>query len=331
MKVNKIYFRVDGGAKVGHGHFVRCVSLAKILSRSYEICFASIEISSLMELELLDLNFNFIKLINNNDFLQIVKIDDVVIIDNYNITSNYLRDLKLKVYRLISIDDLHDKFFNSDLVINHTPGITIDDYRCDESTMLALGPKYALLRSSFIDAANFSRNIENLTTVLICFGGSDINNFTHKTAEILVKCCLFKTINIIIGSTYQYKNEIVQFAKENPNVVLWVNLNENEMCELMKTTDLSIVPASTVLFESIACGMLTIVCYYVDNQKLLHNYVVENLNVPSFSDGLNPNFEKLETILENKNIILNQNTKIIRSEISFATNNLFNIINNILN
>jgi UDP-2,4-diacetamido-2,4,6-trideoxy-beta-L-altropyranose hydrolase len=284
-----------------------------------------------MQKELSNLNFTLFKLKNDQEFLSSVSIDDVVIVDNYGINSDYLRELKSKVSKLISIDDLHDKFFYSDLIINHAPGITIDDYQCTNETNLALGPKFSLLRASFINAASNTREISSLKTVLICFGGSDEHNFTYKTAEVLVKSNRFESINIVIGGAYKFKEQIEVFSKKNADVFLHYNLNEEEMCSLMLNTNLSIVPASSVLFESIACGMLCIVCTYVDNQELLHNYVVKKLNVPSFSDELIPNFEKLKSIIENENLIFNQSTQSIKTDICFASENLLQIIRKTIN
>jgi UDP-2,4-diacetamido-2,4,6-trideoxy-beta-L-altropyranose hydrolase len=328
LKQQKIYIRVDAGPNIGHGHFVRCVSLAKIIEKKYKICFSCIQISEIMQKELSNLKYTLFKLKNENEFLNNVCTNDIVIVDHNEINSDYLREIKSKTFKLISIDDLHDKFFYSDLIINHTPGITKKDYKCTNETTLALGPKFSLLRASFINAANNTREISSIKTALICFGGSDEYNFNYKAAEVLVKSNKFELINIVIGSDYKYKNQILEFSKHNSNVIVRFNINENEMCNLMLNTDLSIIPASSLLLESISCGMMCIICAYVNNQKLLHDYMIDKLNVPSFSDGLTPNFEKLKSIIENKKLIMNQNTKSVKTDISSARKNLLKIISN---
>ena len=38
-KKTTIFFRVDSGTDVGYGHFVRCIALALVLSKTYKIIF----------------------------------------------------------------------------------------------------------------------------------------------------------------------------------------------------------------------------------------------------------------------------------------------------
>jgi len=158
----KILFRADGSSKIGTGHIMRCLALAKYFARENAECIFVIKdydsrlTSKLLGQEgietiLLDKNMS----IEQDLYATKQHINErgagVVITDSYAVDTDYLNELKRLKILLISIDDLADRFFPSDIVLNQNINANVGLYqnRVSENCRLLLGPKFALLREEF--------------------------------------------------------------------------------------------------------------------------------------------------------------------------------------
>jgi len=264
----KILFRVDGGLKIGLGHLVRCIALAQMLLDQYQISFICKEVPTAIESKIRDLGYHFLKVENEEQFLNQLESNAIVIMDHYGLNSNYQKTIKDLGCKLVSIDDLNDKVFYADLIINHAPNVDKSTYRVQHYTKFALGIEYALLRPTFLSKAKEQRKIEEVKTIFICFGGADPRNLT---IEILKVACRLNELHIIVvtGNSYRYINELSKMVSKHEQVSHYHNIDEIEMARLMGFSDIAIVPASGILFEALASGCIVITSYYVDNQKAI--------------------------------------------------------------
>ena len=180
---NKIYIRADGSPKIGLGHIIRCFALAKMLKDSFSIKFVSMHIPEDIETTFITEGFAVTKISKEEDFFDLLKGDEVVVLDHYGLDSSYQKRIKKIGSKLVCIDDLHNKEFYADLIINHSPGIVPSDYNAQSYTKFALGPQYALLRPAFLKSASAPKKIQKFENVLICFGGSDYTNLTKKVFD----------------------------------------------------------------------------------------------------------------------------------------------------
>ena len=180
----KIFFRADGNTHIGLGHLVRCSALAYMLQSYFEISFYCKEIPESFEKELVNNSYEVIRIDNEAQFIEQLDHNQIVVLDGYNFNTAYQLEIKAKGNKLVCIDDLHDKEFVADLIINHAPGVKPEDYSAQPHTQFALGLDYALLRPAFLQQALKPRKIEKIETALICFGGSDPKNLTQSTLEI---------------------------------------------------------------------------------------------------------------------------------------------------
>ena len=110
MKRKTIKIRVDGGVSIGHGHLIRCFSLAKMLSASYEISFYCIEATDEIIQDFKRNSFKIYSLENESQFIEGLLEEDIVVIDHYGLGSEYQKKIKDKGCKLVCIDDLKDKF-----------------------------------------------------------------------------------------------------------------------------------------------------------------------------------------------------------------------------
>lgn len=232
----------------------------------FKISFVCKEIPETMFDELTNKGFNVRMITNEDHFFSLITNDTIVVLDGYGFDTEYQKQIKEKKCRLVCIDDLHDKEFVADLIINHAPGIVPQDYQALPQTQFALGLEYALLRPAFLEQAKCNRVIEKIETLLICFGGSDFKNLTQQTLNTVLQFRKFSKIIVITGAAYELTNDFIQLVKSDSRIDHRSDLNEKQMLAAMLEAELAIVPASGILLEIFCVGVPVISGYYVENQ-----------------------------------------------------------------
>jgi len=240
-------------------------------------------------------------------FLNFLQGNEIVVLDNYFFTTDYQRAIKAKGCKLVCIDDMHDKHYVADVVINHA--LTIRDVFSTESyTMLLIGFDYALLRSSFLQEEKEKKEKPNINFqhALICYGGADFNNLTYKTLDNLSEIDSINKITIVIGNAYQQKQQLenkISLHSENKTIKLYQGLNAEELKKIINHVDFGIVPCSTILLEAISQKLPVITGFYVDNQKELASQLIGKFNQILVIGDLNN-----QNVVHKHIEILNKNT-----------------------
>lgn len=280
-----ILFRVDANSLIGWGHFYRCLALAEMLKDKFNISFAMIapaaelvEILREKSFELLELPYQEYTTPDERgnkelkfDLTEQLDEVDVVILDGYWFGKDYQKDLRKFPVKVAIIEDAREGSYLADLIINHAPGIQQKGYQTDNKhTKYALGPKYAMLRPSFLEAARGDcKKKVSIEKVLIAFGGSDHYNFTAKTLDWFLRNTSID-LHVIIGAGYEHQHELERITANAPQrVKVDRNLNEQQMLIAMQSADAAVLPASGVLFEAIACRLPVISGTYTQNQKAI--------------------------------------------------------------
>lgn len=328
---NRVYIRADGNPKIGLGHIVRCHALAKMLEGSFDVSFVTKSIPTDIEATFITEGFSVIRIAKEAEFFNLLTGDEIVVLDHYDLDSTYQKRIKKAGSKLVCIDDLHDKEFYADLIINHSPGITPDNYLAQPYTKFALGPAYALLRPAFLQATRIEKKIEQVKHVLICFGGSDFKNLTKSVLEVVAENVLVKTITVILGSAYIHRESLKDVRQKNPNINILSSLSEKEMLYEIRKADLAIIPSSGILLEVLAGGAIPLICYYAENQKKLFDYFECRDLLPTFEAGKFDGNE-LSTVIagiQNNKIKLDEIP--FRKEIRNAADNNLKKIKNLVN
>ena len=263
----RILIRADGNLQIGLGHLVRCTALAHMLKDDFEITFICREIPDTIVAELQGAGFGFSMIEKETEFFGQLTSNTIAVLDGYHFDTAYQKQIKSKGAKLVCIDDLHDKEFVAELIINHSPVVTPQDYNAQPYTQFALGLKYSLLRPSFLKQVKKKRIIEKIETLMICFGGSDPKKLTESTLEVAIKYHQFKKIVVVTGVSYRSTKSFEHVLKSEVRIIHHNDLSEQEMLNTMLETDLAVVPSSTILLELFAVGVPAITGYYVENQK----------------------------------------------------------------
>lgn len=296
--MQKVFFRADGNSEIGLGHLIRSIALAQMLKGKFDVTFICKELPETIEKEIVDNRFEFEKIHIEDETLDLINNQSIVVLDGYEFGTEYQTIIKETGSKLVCIDDLHDKEFKADLIINHAPGIKAGNYKAKLSTQFSLGTDYALLRPEFIQQANKSREIEKIETVFICFGGSDANNFTEAALKA-VSDFDFKKIIVVTGSGYLHQDSLKKAVEKDSRIEQYNSIDAKEMSELMLSSDLAIVPSSGILLEALASGCRIISGMTADNQKYVYNNYLQS---GYFIDGKDFGAEDLKSAI---NSVLN--------------------------
>ena len=280
MKIN-LYIRVDGYSEIGLGHLYRCMSLADMIEKFFNIIFVCKKIPNDVINLIKNSNYSIFSIEKEEEFLVLIQRKDFVLLDGYDFNLEYQKIIKSKECKLIIIDDVHENKFYADLIINQNPAISEKDYSIVSPVKFALGLDYVLLRRPFLNATNFVRNASAIKKVLICFGGADKLNLTESTLIETLKFSKFEQISVVTGSEYKNRDIIDNYSLKYDYVRHYHNITANQISDLMLNSDLGIIPSSGIVLEALACKMNIISGMYADNQKLLFKYLAENKFITS--------------------------------------------------
>lgn len=279
-KKKKIIFRADGNSSIGLGHVIRSLALVEMLKDDFLCVFATRFLTDYLVKEISNNCSELIHLpeteLHFSKFLFHLSGHEVVVLDNYFFDTEYQRSIKAKGCMLVCIDDLHDKHFVADIVINHAPHVSASDYSVESYTQCLLGTKYALLRRTFGEIAKLDKIYRGPRNAFVCFGGSDYNNITQRVITRLLSLNFIENINVVIGDSYAYKESLQIVATEYPDKIsLYSNMSAEEMVVLMSANDFAVVPCSSILWECMAAKLPVITGFYVENQKEISDYFAD--------------------------------------------------------
>tara|TARA_B100001093_G_C26833665_1_gene1017328 strand:- start:368 stop:1432 length:1065 start_codon:yes stop_codon:yes gene_type:complete len=327
-----IVFRVDSSSKVGSGHLVRCIHLAKELKkRGAEIFFISRNCHGNVN-DLIKNDFRLIQLSNNLDSSHrsqhkdaintIKKIKDLdvklLIVDNYCLSSSWEIEVHKFCKNIMVIDDLADRKHYCDFLLDQNFYKNLD-HRYN-SLMLKpcikfLGPKYALLKKDFsLQRKKLKINKSNISKhkrYFLFFGGNDFENLTEMTFNVFCTELLKKEkLDIVVGSRYKYIKRLSNKVMKRPKTSLYVQ-TEN-MAKIMSKADYSICSGGVNTWERICLNIDSHVIISAENQRqhILGLEKLGVLKVIGYAESINENI--IFDHINNKII----NNKIKRSQLN---------------
>lgn len=247
-RLNRIYFRADASPVIGYGHFFRTLALVNMLKNHFE-CRMFLNDPTPLQLKETEKTCAVTVLKDRfDDFLTYLDGNEIVVLDNYFFTSEYQFSIKRKGCTLVCIDDIHDRFFHADVIINHGFA-SKEQYETPSDTAFCLGTEWALLRPEFLET---SANDTKRSDITICFGGGDPLGLTEIFQDKIKEELPQAQIRTIKGAT----------------------LTAAQMAETFRSSELCVLSASSVCIEALACGARVAAGWYVDNQKDFYDGLV---------------------------------------------------------
>lgn len=270
--MKKIYFRADASAAIGYGHFIRTLALADMLKDVFDCTFFTCHPTPYQvgEMEKVCPFVSLQEEKHYDEFLSLLQGDEIVVLDNYFFGTDYQRAIKQKGCCLVCIDDMHDKHYVADVVINHT--LTDNSlFDVEPYTKLCLGFQWALLRKPFLKVAKRQHAfINGIEKVAICFGGSDEYDNTSLFINKMLLINEVRFVAAVVGDAYKSKHK----EQDDGRVQYYSCLTADKMASLFCDVDLVICSASSVCIEALACGPTIAVGLFADNQRDFYNLLI---------------------------------------------------------
>ena len=334
-----VNFRVDSSFQIGSGHVMRCLTLAsefkKCGIKSHFICR---NLPGHMGTTILRHNHSLVLLPTpekevvtfedspkhahwlavpweqdaDETKCAISSQSDFLVVDHYGIDYRWHRKLRTAAIKILVIDDLADRKYDCDLLLDQTYGRNKQAYLSlvpDECCLL-LGSNYALLRPEFARERFHSlqkhRQAEDVRRILVFMGGMDPDNITAMVLDSLAQISLFdRSIVDIVLSRNSPNLKFLRKKLKECSFQVNILLNVINMSELMRSADLAIGGGGTASWERCCLGLPALLVVLADNQKnvasslALENAVinlgtVENLNTDKISTALKDIFNDRE-------------------------------------
>ncbi|WP_165835494.1 PseG/SpsG family protein [Ruminiclostridium sufflavum] len=334
-----IAIRADGGSAVGIGHIMRCLVIAEQLKNlgcrvyflgryrqgsdkakemgfeSFEIAISSSEAKSENSCAHKDCaeGFNYGRIEELEEELlatgTIIKQQgcDLLIVDKYNLSSEYFNRLREFNKRVAFIDDLNLFSCAADIIINGNINAELLEYKkCFAAQKLLLGTNYTLLRREFRDIpqreirslsgwrntlkkssgneileqnrhclvtdslVNTLKRDENDTwipEVMITTGGADPYNFTGKLLKILLGDNKTEDIRYNVIVSSGFIYKDEIKEIAKSNSKVVLYIDYKYLSDVMQRSDLAISSGGSTLYELCCCGTPAIAFVLADNQK----------------------------------------------------------------
>ena len=266
MKKNHLSIITEGGKKYGFGHITRCLSIEKQFQQygfhSNFIINGDESIGPILKTSPYVI-YNWIE--KQNELLTQISDSSLILIDSIQISNQQILAIQHLNIPIIFIDDEKRRnILDTGFVVDWTVLSEQKNYFLPKKKNVhyLLGSQYTPLREGF---STTKSNIikEEIDSILITFGGSDVRNLTPSILKALVISLPNITKNIVIGAGFTNIDKIRAQADKNTYFIL--NADSHSMIELMQTNDLAISAGGQTLYELARIGTPTIAILLVEN------------------------------------------------------------------
>ena len=314
-----IAFRVDSGAKIGTGHVMRCLTLAKALKdRGVESLFLCRSANQSADSTIERAGFRVIRLptaapclpphqLLHGDFLVASQDDDAkatlaalsafpeidtVIVDHYGIYKPW-DDLVGRTFSIYKCDDIADRPHACRGLLDQNYYAHGQDRYKDlvpHDSVNLIGPRFALVRSDFKDIEiQFRAERMLLARALVSFGGNDSRGYSLQVARTLLQTTklsvsVMGTPNPNHIGAWQLLSQAFKSRLDGPRYY-----NEPQP-EFLKA-DVFIGAGGTTTWERFACGLPGVVYSIAENQIQMSQELdsvglqIYNGSIQEFSPG----------------------------------------------
>ncbi len=298
MRALNVVFRVDASLRIGNGHLMRCLTLAKALREQSAKCsfvcrahaghLGAHVMAQGFPLRLLppgiseqsDPEAGYAGWLGSTqaEDARLTReclagaVSDCMVVDHYSLDEQWERELRPNARRIMVIDDLANRNHDCDLLLDQNLGSEAARYaaRIPGACRVFAGPRYALLRGEFArqrQASLSRRKGAGLRSVLVSLGGVDRNNVTGRVLAALAPAGLAPgtAITVVLGPHAPAIQEVRAMAAASP-LQTRVLVDVNDMAELMAEADLAIGAAGASAWERCCLGLPSLLMVLADNQ-----------------------------------------------------------------
>jgi UDP-2,4-diacetamido-2,4,6-trideoxy-beta-L-altropyranose hydrolase len=274
-----LLLRADADAKRGTGHVMRCLALAQAWqSRGGKAVFITRCDSPAVGERILTSGAELISLPPNGSItadiettlgLLSTRKGALLALDGYDMDVEQHEIFRAAGHLLLVIDDTGRlERYDADILVNQNLGAARVSYRCDDRTLLLLGPDYAMLRPEFLSWRDRTQAVPDAATkILVTLGGSDPRNFTCRVIEALDRLSTpGLEARVVVGSVNPRLPELrKQAATLGRKIRLLTRVSD--MAELMVWADLAVSATGSTSWELACLGLPALGVIVAENQR----------------------------------------------------------------
>lgn len=326
-----IAIRVDSSSRMGTGHVMRCLTLAKkmkalsirtlFLSRNHQGNINHLIEQSGFELVLLAKpTINIEHQTNDKFWLGCSAIDDakeckkqlngisidLLIVDHYSLDIQWQQLIKkyLQPRKIMVIDDLANRAHECDILLDQTLGRKYCDYKdlVPKDCQLLLGADFIMLRDEFLLNRPLAQTKRKQTSVvnhiLISMGGTDPDNIAET---LLIWLIQFQQTNqginvtLVANPSSIFLNNL-KAVSANHNWITVVTQPES-MAKLMLMADIAIGSSGATAWERCCLGLPSLSIVSAVNQDFLNESLSQAGAIKNLGHHVKLTYKDFETSL----------------------------------
>ena len=297
----KAVFRVDASLRIGTGHVMRCLTLAKELrDRGAKCTFICREHEGHWVERIRQEGFNCIALgritevhetddadepvLAHADWLGAswhldaqqtiqalgTEIIDWLVVDHYGLDKRWEDMLRPHAEKIMVIDDLADRHHVCDLLLDQNLVANFEARYQDllpENCATLLGPQYALLQPEYAELhPRTPPRMGPVQRILIFFGGVDQHNLTGRAVAAFLRLKRDDIrLDVVVSSDCPHAAAIQELTQLHANIILHDALPS--LAPLMLQADLAIGAGGATSWERCCLGLPSLVITLAENQK----------------------------------------------------------------
>ncbi|MGD9592048.1 MAG: UDP-2,4-diacetamido-2,4,6-trideoxy-beta-L-altropyranose hydrolase [Candidatus Berkiella sp.] len=270
MVKKRFLIRVDASNEIGHGHAMRCLTLAESHKRKgAQVEFVSQDLPGNVLAKISEKKIH-VHILNNNainnpqdDCLQTIEIInksavcyDWIIVDNYLLDEAWQKPIFENGKKIFVIDDLAKSNHYCTCLLNQTFGISSHIYnqKINNTATILSGEKYVLLRAEFAELKPVVSLKSEYNNPLAHFfwGATDINSNCYRFAKVILENIPKLRLRIVMGSSQDARINTLSTQYED-KVELYRDVSN--MAETMLGCNIAIGAPGMATWERAAMGL----------------------------------------------------------------------------
>ncbi|HEY8616406.1 UDP-2,4-diacetamido-2,4,6-trideoxy-beta-L-altropyranose hydrolase [Phenylobacterium sp.] len=272
MSGPRILFVVDAGQKVGGGHVMRCLTLARALAAQGASCafMGPPAVSAVLEAFAPDARQLAAASTEPRDLASAIGAEafDAIVFDHYGLSERDHRAMG-QGRPVLVVDDLANRTLGADLVVDSGPERRAQDYEglVPEHARLLLGPSYAPVRPEFaaLRQTALAWRGEPVQRFLVSMGLTDVDGITARIVERLRLRVGDAGIDVVLGGAAPSLPGLTKVARRDARLALHVDTPH--MARLTAEADVGVGAAGSATWERCTLGLPSLMIVLADNQK----------------------------------------------------------------
>jgi UDP-2,4-diacetamido-2,4,6-trideoxy-beta-L-altropyranose hydrolase len=318
----QVIFRVDGGKKIGSGHVVRCMTLARELQvLKCDTCFimresdgnlsamvekAGFEVRLLEGSHQADMKFDLdtgpmpvqMQLEDARQTLDTLKdwLFDWVVVDHYGLGIEWETELRSTGANICAIDDLANRQHECEGLLDANYLGATHTWRYESlvpsNCLMMVGPTFSLLQTQYASIHAVLPYADGMVRrILVFFGGSDSSNQSSKVLDALSSSDLeHLAVDLVLGIDHSHRDQIDALASSRGNVNIHNNLGT--LAGLMARADFAIGAGGITTWERMSCGVPSLIVAVASNQERVISALTTDGFVASLTSGKHASCEE---------------------------------------